>query len=96
MSCASPARRRVSASVILFTDQWLSPVAAIARHVFALRTSMPSSWESFAALSALTEAMVVRIHERRWGEAKQRMERLEAMRGRLNTERTTNEGPRGE
>jgi hypothetical protein len=32
----------------------------------------------------LTEAMVVRIHERRWGEAKQRMERLETMRGRLN------------
>jgi len=74
----------LGASVILFTDQWLSPIAAIARHVFALRTSMPSSWESFAALSALTEAMVVRIHERRWGEAKQRMERLEAMRGRLN------------
>jgi hypothetical protein len=40
--------------------------------------------------------MVVRIHERRWGEAKQRMERLEAMRGRLNPERMTNEGPRGE
>ncbi|HYP62397.1 MAG TPA: MurR/RpiR family transcriptional regulator [Acidocella sp.] len=74
----------LGASVILFTDQWLSPIAAIARHVFALRTSMPSSWESFAALSALTEAMVVRIHERRWGEAKQRMERLETMRGRLN------------
>ena len=74
----------LGAVVILFTDQWLSPIAAIARHVFALRTSMPSSWESFAALSALTEAMVVRIHERRWGEAKQRMERLETMRGRLN------------
>jgi len=74
----------LGASVILFTDQWLSPIAAIARHVFALRTSMPSSWESFAALSALTEAMVVRIHERRWDEAKQRMERLETMRGRLN------------
>jgi DNA-binding MurR/RpiR family transcriptional regulator len=87
----------LGAGIILFTDQWLSPVAAVARHVFALRTSMPSSWESFAALSALTEAMVVRIHERRWGEAKERMERLEAMRGRLNPEREQrNEGPRGE
>ena len=45
---------------------------------------MPSSWESFAALSALTEAMVVRIHERRWSEAKRRMERLESMRLRLS------------
>ena len=74
----------LGASVILFTDQWLSPVAALASHVFALRTSMPSSWESFAALSALTEAMVVRIHERRWSEAKRRMERLESMRLRLS------------
>ena len=58
MWCASPARRRgLGAGVILlFTDHWLSPIAAVARHVFALRTAMPSSWESFAALSALTEA----------------------------------------
>ena len=75
----------LGAGVILFTDQWLSPIAAIARHVFALRTSMPASWESFAALSALTEAMVVRIHERAWGEAKRRMERLETMRARLKS-----------
>ena len=75
----------LGAGIILFTDQWLSPIAAIARHVFALRTSMPSSWESFAALSALTEAMVVRIHERAWGEAKRRMERLETMRARLKS-----------
>ena len=75
----------LGAGVILFTDQWLSPIAAIARHVFALRTSMPSSWESFAALSALTEAMVVRIHERAWGETKRRMERLETMRARLKS-----------
>jgi DNA-binding MurR/RpiR family transcriptional regulator len=77
------AAANLGAAVILFTDQWLSPVAALARHVFALRTSMPSSWESFAALSALTEAMVVRIHERRWGEARRRMERLEGIRARL-------------
>jgi DNA-binding MurR/RpiR family transcriptional regulator len=74
---------KLGAKVILFTDQWLSPIAAFARHVFALRTSAPSSWESFAALSALTEAMVVRIHERGWGEAKRRMERVESLRAGL-------------
>jgi DNA-binding MurR/RpiR family transcriptional regulator len=71
------------ARVVLFTDTWVSPIAAVAAHVFAMRTSMPSSWESFAALSALVEALVVRVHQRRWGDSKRRMERLEAFRTHL-------------
>ena len=69
--------------IMLFTDHWLSPIAAVARHVFALRTAMPSSWESFAALSALTEVMVARLQAMHWDEASRRMERLEKIRGRL-------------
>jgi DNA-binding MurR/RpiR family transcriptional regulator len=75
----------LGANIVLFTDPWLSPVAAVARHVFALRTGAPSSWESFAALSALTEAMIARLHERCWGEAKRRMETLEKLRARLQS-----------
>jgi DNA-binding MurR/RpiR family transcriptional regulator len=71
------------ADIVLFTDHWLSPIASVARHVFALRTAMPSSWESFAALSALTEIMVARLQALQWGEASRRMERLEKIRGRL-------------
>lgn len=71
------------ADIVLFTDHWLSPIAAVARHVFALRTAMPSSWESFAALSALTEIMIARLQALGWSEAKQRMERLEKIRHRL-------------
>jgi DNA-binding MurR/RpiR family transcriptional regulator len=73
----------LGAHIILFTDHWLSPIAAVARHVFALRTAMPSSWESFAALSALTEIMVARLQELSWPDARRRMERLEKMRNRL-------------
>jgi DNA-binding MurR/RpiR family transcriptional regulator len=73
----------LGADIVLFTDHWLSPIAAVARHVFALRTTMPSSWESFAALSALTEIMVARLQALNWGEAKGRMERLEKIRNRL-------------
>jgi len=73
----------LGADIVLFTDHWLSPIAAVARHVFALRTTMPSSWESFAALSALTEIMVARLQALNWGEAKRRMERLEKIRNRL-------------
>jgi DNA-binding MurR/RpiR family transcriptional regulator len=73
----------LGADIVLFTDHWLSPIAAVARHVFALRTTMPSSWESFAALSALTEIMVARLQALNWGDAKRRMERLEKIRNRL-------------
>jgi DNA-binding MurR/RpiR family transcriptional regulator len=73
--------------IVLFTDHWLSPIAAVARHVFALRTAMPASWESFAALSALTEIMVARLQAMRWDEASQRMERLEKIRDRLKSSR---------
>jgi DNA-binding MurR/RpiR family transcriptional regulator len=71
--------------IVLFTDQWLSPIAAVARHVFALRTAIPSSWESFGALSALTEILVARLQAMSWTEAKRRMQRLETMRIRLNS-----------
>ena len=64
----------LGAEIVLFTDHWLSPIAAVARHVFALRTSLPSSWESFASLSALTEVMVARLQEQSRGEAERRME----------------------
>lgn len=73
----------LGASIVLFTDHWLSPIAAVARHVFALRTSLPSSWESFAALSALTEIMVARLQGLSQGESERRMNRLETLRGRL-------------
>jgi DNA-binding MurR/RpiR family transcriptional regulator len=73
------------ADIVLFTDQWLSPIAAVARHVFALRTAIPSSWESFGALSALTEILVARLQAMSWSEAKRRMERLEKIRNRLKS-----------
>ncbi|WP_158243210.1 MurR/RpiR family transcriptional regulator [Acidimangrovimonas sediminis] len=69
--------------VILFTDTWVSPVAAVATHVFAVETALPSSWESFGAMMALSEALIARVHAERWGSAKSRMERLEQIRRNL-------------
>jgi len=74
----------LGAEIVLFTDHWLSPIAAVARHVFALRTAIPSSWESFGAPSALTEILVARLQAMRWGESKKRMQRLEKIRSRLS------------
>jgi DNA-binding MurR/RpiR family transcriptional regulator len=72
--------------VLLFTDTWISPAAAVADHVFSVRTTMPSTWESFAALSALSEALIARLHAERWDDSSRRMEKLESLRAHLSAE----------
>src|SRR5262245_18289483 len=44
--------------IVLFTDQWLSPIARFARHVVAGRTAVPSAWDSSAALFVVAEALI--------------------------------------
>lgn len=46
------------ATIILFTDQWLSPIARHARHVVAGRTAAPSPWDSSLALFAVAELLL--------------------------------------
>lgn len=72
------------AKLILFTDEWLSPLSAVAKHVFALRISVNSNWDSFAPISALIEAMIARLSALRWPEIKTRIEELEAIRRKLD------------
>ncbi|WP_045837819.1 MurR/RpiR family transcriptional regulator [Hyphomicrobium sp. 99] len=72
------------AKLILFTDEWLSPLSAVAKHVFALRIAVNSNWDSFAPLSALIEAMIARLSALRWPEIKMRIEELEAARRKLD------------
>ena len=88
MSLAAPLSREAFPNVRRGVDHdgaRAHPIAAAARHVFALRTAMPSSWESFGALSALTEILVAGLQAKYWGEAKRRMERLEKIRSRLES-----------
>lgn len=68
------------AQVVLFTDQWLSPIAKVAKHVFSLRIKVRSSWDSSAATLALIELLLARLSEENWGEVAKRMETLEEMR----------------
>lgn len=44
--------------IVLFTDQWLSPIARFARHVIAGRTAVPSAWDSSAALFVVAERLI--------------------------------------
>jgi DNA-binding MurR/RpiR family transcriptional regulator len=44
--------------IVLFTDQWLSPIARFSRHVIPARTGMPSPWDSSAALMVVAETLI--------------------------------------
>lgn len=72
------ARQRVT--VVLFTDQWLSPIANVAKHVFPLNIDVPSHWDSATATIAMAEALVADLSRRHWPEIKGRIEKWEQMR----------------
>ncbi|SUA88490.1 bifunctional glucokinase/RpiR family transcriptional regulator [Brucella intermedia] len=57
LQLAEKARSR-GVEVVLVTDQWLSPIARVARHVLAGRTAVPSAWDSSAALFVLAETVI--------------------------------------
>jgi DNA-binding MurR/RpiR family transcriptional regulator len=70
------------ATIVLFTDQWLSPTARFAKHVISARIAAPSSWDSTAALFAVVEALIASVTKRLWDVAEPRMKALEELRRR--------------
>lgn len=72
------ARRGVT--IILFTDQWVSPIARFARHVISARTASPSAWDSSAALFVLAEALIDSVTRQRAEEGAKRMQDIESLR----------------
>lgn len=75
------AQRKVS--VLLFTDQWLSPVARVARFTLAAHTAGPSGWDSNTPLMLLVDAVIAALNTRHWGAISNRLQEVEAMRARL-------------
>ncbi len=74
------AKRRVTA--ILLTDQWLSPAARVAKFTLPARVSVPSAWDSSAALLAIIESLIADVMAQRWTESRKRMTLVEGLRGR--------------
>ncbi|GLS24172.1 RpiR family transcriptional regulator [Labrys miyagiensis] len=68
------------ATIVLFTDQWLSPIARFARHVISTRTAVPSNWDSNVAILAVVEALIAGATKSLWELSKARMEALEMLR----------------
>jgi len=73
---AEIARER-QVTVILFTDQWGSPVAKHAQHVFNCRVEAPSAWDSTAIMLVVVEALIAATENLRWDATRERMEVLE-------------------
>ena len=64
--------------VVLFTDQWRSPIQKLATHTFAARINVPSAWDSSVALLLLVESLIAALQEDQWESVKERTDKLEA------------------
>ena len=67
-------------TIVLFTDQWLSPIARLAKHVISARIAVPSNWDSNAAIFAVIEALIASLTKTLWDVAEARMKALEELR----------------
>ncbi|MBX3582070.1 MAG: MurR/RpiR family transcriptional regulator [Rhizobiaceae bacterium] len=76
---AEKAHRR-GVHIVLFTDQWLSPIARFARHVVAGRTAVPSPWDSSAALFVVAEMLIGELTARTGDESQRRISEMEHLR----------------
>ena len=67
------------AVIVLFTDQWASPIGKVADHVVNAMVEVPSSWDSTLGINLIVEALIAEVQTRRWDKAKDRIEALEDM-----------------
>lgn len=67
------------AVIVLFTDQWGSPIGKVADHVVNAMVEVPSSWDSTIAINLVVEALIAEVQTRRWKTARDRIEALEDM-----------------
>jgi DNA-binding MurR/RpiR family transcriptional regulator len=65
--------------LVLFTDQWGSPVAKLASHSFHCRIEAPSAWDSSVVTLFIVEAVIAAVETGTWEETKDRMKTLEQL-----------------
>ena len=76
LKLAEMARAR-GARIVLFTDQWRSPVHRLADISLSSRIIVPSAWDSATATMLLVESMISAVQMLTWEKTKDRMEELE-------------------
>ncbi|MCJ8310521.1 MAG: MurR/RpiR family transcriptional regulator [Rhizobiaceae bacterium] len=78
LKLAEMARER-GAEIVLFTDQWISPISEFASISFANHIAAPSAWDSNITLMLLLEIVIADVQERNWESTRDRVEALEEM-----------------
>ncbi len=78
LKLAEMARGR-GAVLVLFTDQWGSPVARLAAHAFHARIEAPSAWDSSVVTLFILEALIAAVQDADWEETRERMKTLDEL-----------------
>lgn len=65
--------------ILLFTDQWISPVSRFAEHAFRVRIEAPSAWDSSVVTLFVVEALIEAVQNNGWDETRKRMNSLEGL-----------------
>jgi DNA-binding MurR/RpiR family transcriptional regulator len=68
------------ATIILFTDPWLSPIAELARHVLTSPVVAPTPFDSLVPAMVTVEAVIAGLAIRLGDKVRPRMEELERLR----------------
>jgi len=71
--------RERGVEIILFTDQWSSPIAKSARRVFRIQIEAPSAWDSSVVILFAVEALIEAVQSSIWNETRDRMKTLEGL-----------------
>jgi DNA-binding MurR/RpiR family transcriptional regulator len=68
------------ARIVLFTDPWLSPIAAVAQHVLTSTLAAPSPFDSLVPAMAIVEAVIAGLSLHFGQDVRPRIEELERLR----------------
>ncbi len=68
-------------TIVLFTDQWGSPIGKHTEYCFKSLVEVPSSLDSTLAITFIVEALLAQIQNESWESSRDRIENLEEMFG---------------
>jgi len=68
-------------TIVLFTDQWGSPIGKHTEYTFKSLVEVPSSLDSTMAITFIVEALLAQVQNQSWESSRDRIENLEEMFG---------------
>jgi DNA-binding MurR/RpiR family transcriptional regulator len=76
------AARKSGASVVLVTDEWMSPIASEALHILPAHIRTGQNWDSTAGILLICETIITAVTLELWPKAKERLIAMEQYRGK--------------